>query len=171
MYGYLDNILPTLEFQNFEMNNPVLVKQFQKIKRIDILRKIFREYFELAYITLKQLMDDMDSYVEIDDRVQDKFKRERERELFSKKIKNNPCLKNPQYIMRVYSRFMDIYTIGRLLKPGYNYCVVYGGAFHTTDILKTMEKYNLISSSKDPSFYELVHKISMDYYSDLSNDR
>ena len=171
MYGYLDNILPTLEFQNFEMNNPVLVKQFKKIKRTDVLRKIFREYFERAYKTFKQLMDDMDKYVEIEERVEDKYKREREQELFSKKIKNNICLKNPQYIVSVFSRFMDIYTIGRLLKPGYNYCVVYGGAFHTTDILKTMEKYNLISSSKDPSFYELVHKISMDHYSDLSNDR
>ena len=33
IYGYLDNILPSLEFDNFEMNHPLLVKQFQKIKK------------------------------------------------------------------------------------------------------------------------------------------
>lgn len=168
IYGYLDNILPTLQFENFEMNHPILVKQFQKIKKIDILREIFLEYFEQAHTNFMELMNDIDGYVIAEETV-NKFNREREQKQFYKNIKNNICLKNPNYMLHTFSRFMDIYTIGRLLKPGYNYCVVYGGAFHTTDILKTLEKYNLISSSKD-SYYELVHKSTLDDYMEMKNN-
>ena len=47
---------------------------------------------------------------------------------------NNRIISNPAYILNVWARFMDIYTIGRILKPGYNYCVLHGGGFHTVDI-------------------------------------
>ena len=64
---------------------------------------------------------------------------------------------------------MDIYTIGRMLKPGYNYCVLHGGANHTVDTLKTLEKHGLISS-KDPSFPELMHKGSLDDFNEAERN-
>ena len=44
-------------------------------------------------------------------------------------------------ILHVNAGFMDLYTIGRLLKPGYNYCVFFGGAYHTFDVMMTLERF------------------------------
>ena len=82
------------------------------------------------------------------------------------KILNSRIISNKIYLLDVWSRFMDIYTIGRMLKPGYNYCVVHGGAFHTVDIVKTLEKHGLISS-KDPSFFELMDNQALIDYNEL----
>ena len=70
------------------------------------------------------------------------------------------------YLMNNWSRFMDIYTIGRLLKPGYNYCVVHGGVFHTVDMLKTLENHGLIS--KKPLFSEMIRNSELIRYDDMA---
>ena len=36
---------------------------------------------------------------------------------------------------------MDMYTIGRMLKQNYTYCVFYGGTAHTTDISNLILAY------------------------------
>ena len=52
-----------------------------------------------------------------------------------------------------YCFFMDIYTIGRMLKPGYNYCMFYGGCFHSTDILKMLEEVYTLKPVKEIPMY------------------
>ena len=82
---------------------------------------------------------------------------------------NSRFISNPSYTIGIGARFMDIYTIGRILKPGYNYCVLHGGGFHTVDTLKTLEKHGLISS-KNPSIPELMMKGGLDDYKELERN-
>ena len=82
---------------------------------------------------------------------------------------NNRIISKPLHVINIWSRFMDIYTIGRILKPGYNYCVLHGGGFHTVDTLKTLEKHGLISS-KNPSIPELMMKSGLDDYKELERN-
>ena len=56
-----------------------------------------------------------------------------------------------------------------MLKPGYNYCVLHGGAFHTFDTLKTLEKHGLISS-KNPQFWEIFDQYASDTYKEVTRD-
>jgi len=46
-----------------------------------------------------------------------------------------------QYINDIALSFMDMYTIGRMLKQNYTYCVFYGGTAHTTDISNLILAY------------------------------
>jgi hypothetical protein len=52
-----------------------------------------------------------------------------------------------------YCFFMDIYTIGRMLKPGYNYCMFYGGCFHSTGMLKLLEEMYKLKPVKEIPMY------------------
>ena len=88
------------------------------------------------------------------------------RQKYYNKIINNRIISDEQYLLNTWSRFMDIYTIGRILKPGYNYCVIHGGAFHTVDMLKTLEKHGLLS--KNPLFSEMIRNSELIRYEDMA---
>ena len=81
---------------------------------------------------------------------------------------NNRIISHKLFLTAVTGRFMDIYTIGRILKPGYN-CVLHGGAFHTIDTLKTLEKHGLISS-KNPQFWEIFDQYASNTYKEVTRD-
>ena len=46
-----------------------------------------------------------------------------------------------QYINDIALSFMDMYTIGRMLKRNYSYCVFYGGTAHAKNLSKLINVY------------------------------
>ena len=163
MQTYLQNILPLLNISDFKLNFPLLLKQYQKIKKVHVLRKLFMDFFDVPLRHVNQLISDIASYW-IAEQFGDVKKKNETTKKYLTRIFANKIVSQPSYLLQVGSRFMDIYTIGRMLKPGYNYCIVYGGSFHTMDILKTLEKYKLLSTKKDPEFEEITDILSIDGY-------
>ena len=63
---------------------------------------------------------------------------------------NNPIM---THYFLPFCFFMDIYTIGRMLKPGYNYCMFYGGCAHSTNILRMLQEIYELKPVKDIPLY------------------
>ena len=157
VYSNLQIMESLFDLKNFKLNFPELLKQYQKINKVHFLRTLFLEFFEIIYREIISLMDNINSFKRANITKDTKE---------YQKILNSRIISNKIYLLDVWSRFMDIYTIGRMLKPGYNYCVVHGGSFHTVDIVQTLEKHGLISS-KDPSFFELMDNQALIDYHEL----
>ena len=162
VHGFLEMIKPLFDIKNFKINFPELLKQYQKINKVHFLRTLFFEFFTNISRQVNWLINDITSYLEGEEYDDDEY-----RQKYYNKIINNRIISDEQYLLNTWSRFMDIYTIGRILKPGYNYCVIHGGAFHTVDMLKTLEKHGLISS-KNPSFSEMIRNSELIRYDDIA---
>ena len=162
VYSFLEIIKPMFDVNLFKINFPELLKQYQKINKVQFLRTLFLEFFEKPFREVNWLIDEINNYWMAK-------KQKYEQVKYYQQILNNRIISNPSYVISVWSRFMDIYTIGRILKPGYNYCVLHGGAYHTVDIQKTLEKHGLISSS-DPSFPESISKTALDDYNEVEKN-
>ena len=161
VHGFLEMIKPLFDIKKFKINFPELLKQYQKINKVQFLRTLFLEFFENPFREVNWLIDDINNYWKADKHI--------EKVKYNQNILNNRIISKASYMISVWARFMDIYTIGRILKPGYNYCVLHGGAYHTVDIQKTLEKHGLISSS-DPSFPESISKTALDDYNEVERN-
>ena len=166
--AHLEIIQPLFDFNKFKINFPELLKQYQKINKVRFLRTLFLEFFDNTYREIGWLLDDIKSYYMAEE-YKDLQKQKIEKKKNHEKIMNNRIISHKLFLTAVTGRFMDIYTIGRILKPGYNYCVLHGGAFHTIDTLKTLEKHGLISS-KNPQFWEIFDQYASDTYKEVTRD-
>ena len=168
VYSFLEIIKPLFDINLMKINFPDLLKQYQKINKVQFLRTLFLNFFENPFREVNWLINDINNFWKADE-IQNLKKKQIEQEKYQKKINKSRFISSPNYTMDVWSRFMDLYTIGRILKPGYNYCVLHGGAFHTVDIVKTLEKHGLISI-EDTSFPGLMIKRELDSYNELERN-
>ena len=155
IHSYLPNIKTLLDVKNFKKTFPVLLKQYRKINKVLLLIDLFKEFFDHIYKEVECLQNDITNYYLLkytNNRIKGDKKRMKELRI---KIYRNRLL-HDNFVVHILSRFMDIYSIGRLLKPGYNYCVMYAGAFHTIDVLKTLQKHGYLFP-KEPSFIETTY--------------
>ena len=105
-----------------ETNFPVLTKQFLKIHRLDLLSHMFDRLFKNIYNSLLSLMTNNNTDGLYDN---DLLKLSSKGELRIKGIR---------------ASFTDMYTLGRLLKPGYDYCVFLGDYKRSRRVLELLEE-------------------------------
>ena len=110
---------------------PVLYKQYVKIYKLDLLIRMFRSFFA---DTLKDL-------VSLQNMINEYIKNPKNDELKRKIYKSSILSVENSVILHSNAGFMDLYTMGRLLKPGYKYCVFFGGAYHSFEIMTTLERF------------------------------
>ena len=130
---HVEIVIPLFRVDKIKTSFPVLFKQYKRINRIDLLFRMFRSFFT---DTLKELMLLRTLIIE--------YSKNPNNSDIEKKIYGTNILaveNQNSVILHVNAGFMDLYTIGRLLKPGYNYCVFFGGAYHTFDVMMTLERF------------------------------
>ena len=165
VHTYLKMSRDLISGKNFTINFPLLIKQYKKINKFNLLIKLYLHFFRNPFNKIQYLIKDIQRYWAFGNR-----KKPGEKIALFKKIHENIIISDSNYLLQVNARFMDLYTIGRMLKPGYNYCVLYAGAFHTYSIMKTLEKYNICSSTKHSGFNEKINDLPLTMYEKMEKE-
>ena len=125
------HILPLLKTDT--SNSNLVRKQYTKMNRGNVYTEMFRDLFSENY----------DYFVHLLNYIQNKIK-----DPFDLTEKNKEVLYQylhtfltTQYINDIALSFMDMYTIGRMLKRNYTYCVFYGGTAHAKNLSKLINVY------------------------------
>ena len=121
---FVQNSLPLFDRERIVTSFPILMKQFIKIDKIDLLVRIFNKKFTSLYDRLLDITESKNLARAMDDLYNTDLL----------KIKSDGKLR----IRDILDSFSDIYTIGRLLKPGYNYCVFLGDSKRSRNILEIL---------------------------------
>ena len=152
IHAYVLNIKTLLDPEHFKKTFPILLKQYRKINKVLLLIDLFKEFFEHIYKETDCLQENIEFYWETKHQKKKSPLHEEHKTYYWNQIYSSRLL-DVNLVLDIFSRFMDIYSIGRLLKPGYNFCVVYAGAFHTIDVMKTLQTHGYLMQ-KDPLFIE-----------------
>ena len=62
VYSFLEIIKPLLDINLMKLNFPDLLKQYQKINKVQLLRTLFLEFFENPFREVNWLIDDINNF-------------------------------------------------------------------------------------------------------------
>ena len=126
-------ILPLLDITKTDTFTSIIHKQYTKMNQENVYNELFHDLFDEKHRYFVQLLSYLETQIhdfyDLTDENKDALLR------FYK------TLITTQYINDIALSFMDMYTIGRMLKQNYTYCVFYGGTAHTTDISNLILAY------------------------------
>jgi hypothetical protein len=139
----------------------LFIQQYKKLHLLD--KKPYRQ----LHIHVKKLID---NYVEINRALLTKLSQNFKSDIYTNSLnqkrdlfmKNNtlPEMFNSfdestDFLISVSAKLLNVYTIGRILKPGINNIIIYVGADHAKDITKQLTSkfdFNLIHQHDDISY-------------------
>ena len=126
-------ILPLLDITKTDTFTSIIHKQYTKMNQENVYNELFHDLFDEKHRYFVQILSYLETQIhdfyDLTDENKDVLLR------FYK------TLMTTQYINDIALSFMDMYTIGRMLKQNYTYCVFYGGTAHTTDISNLILAY------------------------------